>query len=104
MQFHTIGRADDISNQETVDIRQHEKFKAFALQTKVSWLKNVMEERMCPDQILLAVMDADCCVLLGLGCYLESRFSSFQQGNNGHRFLFGQSDVDTEPIRINEGD
>ena len=63
MQFHIIGRADDISNQETVDIRQHDKFKAFALQTKVSWSKNVMEERACPDQILLAAMDADfvCC-------------------------------------------
>ena len=102
VQFHIIGRADDISNLETCDLRQHDKFKAFCLQTKVSWSKNVLEERTCPDQILLGSMDSDFCVLLGLGCYLESRFSSFQQAPNGRRFLFGQSDEDDEPIRINE--
>ena len=99
LQFHIIGRADDISNLETMDLRQHDKFKAFALQTKVSWSKNVLEERACPDQILLGAHDSDFCVLLALGCYLESRFSTHQQGG---WFLFGQSDADDEPIRINE--
>ena len=42
-QFHIIGRADDISNLETFDLWQHDKFKAFPLQTKVSWSKNVLE-------------------------------------------------------------
>ena len=37
LQFHIIGRADDLSNLETEDLRQHDKFKAFALQTKVSY-------------------------------------------------------------------
>ena len=102
-QFHIIGRADDVSNMETLDLRQHDKFKAFALQTKVSWSKNVLEERVCPDQILLGAMDADFCVLLALGCYLESRFSTYQQDHAvGRRFLFGMGDEDDEPIRINE--
>ena len=102
IQFHIIGRADDISNLETVDLRQHDKFKAFALQTKVSWSKNVLEERACPDQILLGANDSDFCVLLALGCYLETRFSTFQQEMNGRRFLFGVSDEDDEPFRIND--
>ena len=104
LQFHIIGRADDISNLETYDLRQHDKFKAFALQTKVSWSKNVLEERVCPDQILLGAMDADFCVLLALGCFLETRFSSFHQDPQGQqrRFLFGCSDEDDEPIRVNE--
>ena len=102
VQFHIIGRADDISNLETVDLRQHDKFKSFALQTKVLWSKNVWEERACPDQILLGANDTDSCVLLALGCYLESRFSSFQQEMNGQRFLFGLSDEDDEPFWIND--
>ena len=47
-------------------------------------------------------MDADFCVLLALGCYLECRFSSHQQGPQGRNFLFGESDAEDEPIRINE--
>jgi hypothetical protein len=44
-------------------------------------------------------MDTDFCVLLALGTYLET-FLSKRAG--GHRFLFGDSDEDDEPIRINE--
>ena len=44
LQFHIIGRADDLSNIETPDLREHSKFGDFALQTKVSWSKNVLEE------------------------------------------------------------
>ena len=61
-----------------------------------------MEERSCPDQILLGAMDPDFCVLLGLGCCLESRFSTYQQNAAGRRFLFGTADDDDEPQRINE--
>jgi hypothetical protein len=99
LQFHIIGRADDISNLETVDLRSHDKFPSFALQLAVSWSKNVLDERDCPDQILLGAMDTDFCVLLALGTYLET-FLTKRPG--GHRFLFGDSDEDDEPIRINE--
>jgi hypothetical protein len=58
-QFHIIARTDDITNLETGDLRSHNKFGVFALQTKVSWSKNVMEERFCPDQILLGAADTD---------------------------------------------
>ena len=102
VQFHIIGCADDVSNLETSDLRQHGKFKTHCPQTKVSWSKNVLEEQECPDQILLDAMDADFCVLLMLGCYLETHFSTHQQGNNGRRFLFGDSNGDNEPIQINQ--
>jgi hypothetical protein len=67
-QFHIIGRADDISNLETIDLRVHKQFN-FALQMAVSWSKNVLDEQNCPDQILLGAMDTNFCVLLALGCY-----------------------------------
>ena len=102
-QFHIIARADDLSNLETADLREHEKFKTFALQTKVSWLKNVLEERDCPDQILLGANDPDFSVILGLACYLESRFATQQEPRGiGTRYLFGEGDQDDEPLRINE--
>jgi hypothetical protein len=97
IQFHIIGRTDDITNLETNDLRSHDKFGSFALQTKVSWSKNVMEERDCPDQIILGADDVDFCVLLSFGCYLESRLTGHQQG----RFLFGDSNDNEEPDRIN---
>ena len=102
LQFHIIGRADDVSNVETEDLRSHDKFSSFALQTKVSWSKNVLEERECPDQILIGAMDPDFCVLLGLACYLETRFSTHQPAPAGRRFLFGEQDDDDEAVRINE--
>jgi hypothetical protein len=101
MQFHLIGRTEDITNLETRDFRSHNKFKAFCLQTKVSWTrsKNVMEERDCPDQILLGSADPDFCVLVALSCWLESRM----MGNHGDLlYLFGHyADPDNEQQRIN---
>jgi hypothetical protein len=99
LQFHIIGRADDISNVETMDIHHHDQFPAMALQMAVSWSKNVLDERDCPDQILLGAMDTNFCVLIALGCYLETLLSTKA---DGHRFLFGNIDDNDEPIRINE--
>jgi hypothetical protein len=86
-QFHIVGRADDICHVETRDLRSHEKFSAFALQTKVSWSKNVMEERDCPDQILLGSNDTDFCVLLALSCYLEWKRRSTKDYLRIRRYL-----------------
>jgi len=36
LQFHIIGRSDDICNLETADIRSHDQFPDFALQMRVS--------------------------------------------------------------------
>ena len=72
-------------------------FQVFTLQLKVSWSKNVREERGCLDQILLGSNDADFCILLALSCYLESRLSTSEQG----KYLFGTSDDEREPDRVN---
>jgi hypothetical protein len=71
LQVHIIGRANDISNIEAMDLQSHDRFRSFALQMAVSWSKNVLDERNCPDQILLGCMDPDFCVLLSLGCWKE---------------------------------
>ena len=97
-QFHIIGCTDDIGNIKTEDMRQHDQFREFALNCKVSWSKNVMEEHDCPDQLMLGCNDCDFCVLLSLACYLESKIAD----NIGDcRFLFGENDNDNEPKRIN---
>jgi hypothetical protein len=96
-QFHTIARADNITNIETSDLRSHDKFGAFALPTKVYWNKNVMEEGSCPDQILIVAADTDFNIMLALSCYLESCMSSNRHG----RYLFGDSVNDMEPYRAN---
>jgi hypothetical protein len=96
-QFHIIARTDDITNIEMGYLRSHNKCGAFALQTKVSWNINVMEERSCPDQILSGAADADFFILLALACYLESRLSSNHHG----MYLFGDHGDGMEPERIN---
>jgi len=96
--FHLIARTDDICNLETRDLREHEQFPTFALQTKVAWSKNVHEERECPDQIILGANDPDFCPLIGLAGWLESRVEE-NWGNT--RYLFGDHPDEDEPMRMN---
>jgi len=98
LQFHLIARTDDISNLESADLREHEQFGDFALQTQVAWSKNVNEERDCPPQIILGANDPDFCCLIALASYLESRFEA-TWGNA--RYLFGERNDDDEPMRTN---
>jgi hypothetical protein len=57
-----------------------------------------MEERACPDQLLIGAADTDFCILLALACYLESRLTTNRNG----RYLFGDRDDEFEPDRANE--
>jgi hypothetical protein len=43
----------------------------FTLHAKLSWSKNIREERDSPMQIMLASMDDRICILLNLAIYLE---------------------------------
>jgi hypothetical protein len=87
-QYHMIARADDLGHFEISDLRSHSN-----LQIQVFWSKNVMEERKCPDQILLGSMDPNYCILLSFSIYLENWFTN----HNGHSsfFLFSD-DIDAE--------
>ena len=69
--WNLIMRSDDVANHKLEDLQTHPSFRRIALQTKVRWSKNVMEERECPPQILLGAMDPEFCVLLALGIWLE---------------------------------
>jgi hypothetical protein len=68
-QFHLCARIDDTAHFKMQDLCSHSnpRFSSFAIQTKVRWSKNVLDERNCPDQIFLGSMDSDFCILLALG-------------------------------------
>lgn len=96
-QFHIIGRTDDIANIETNDLRSHPLFSDFALSMKVSWSKNVMDERECPPQLLIGAMDDDFCVLMADAAYLECTLA----GRQHKKYLFEEWDDDAAPDRLN---
>jgi hypothetical protein len=97
-QFHLIGCTDEITNMETQYLCSHNKFKDFALQTKVSWSKNVLEERECPDQIMLACADPDFCIQLALACWIETQL---KENHGDAKYLFGHHNDEDEPDRMN---
>ena len=70
LQYNLIGRIDDICNFKMTDPRGHRQFD-FALLTKVSWSKNVRDERRCPDQILLGSMNPFMCVILNMAIWMS---------------------------------
>jgi hypothetical protein len=70
-QYHLIGRVDDTAHFQVGDPRGHDMYD-FALKTRVRWSKNVRDERVCPDQILLGASDDDFCIFIMLSIYLES--------------------------------
>ena len=74
-QFNFIARIDDTCHHELFDVKGHKTF-TFALQSKVRWSKNVVDERKCPDQIILGANDPLWCLILLLGVYLETYLES----------------------------
>ena len=76
MQYHLIGRVDDVCELRSSDPRGHSDYP-FAIKTKVRWSKNVHEERDCPDQILLAAGDPEFCIHIHLAAYLELYLSRY---------------------------
>jgi hypothetical protein len=56
---------------------------------KLSWSKNVREERDCPNQILLGADNSRYCVLLGLGLHIKT--SIRKHGEHGSVFHFGRN-------------
>jgi hypothetical protein len=89
-QYHLIARCDDVSHFKIRDLHGHTdpSFASFALQMKVTWSKNVLEERDCRDQIFFGSFDVQYCLLLSLSIYLELWFSD-NVVNTGRDLLFG---------------
>lgn len=69
-QCHLIGRVDDVANFKVADPHSCGDCD-FAPKTKVRWSKNVLEERQCPPQILLASNDPEFCLFIDFGIHLE---------------------------------
>jgi len=60
-QFSLVARGDDVVHLQILHLMPHEDYN-FAMKTKVTWSKNVCDERACAPQILLAAKDTDFCV------------------------------------------
>jgi hypothetical protein len=69
----------------------------FTLQSKLTWSKNVHEERDAPNQILIGAMDPWFCVLLDSAVWLEVFIES---GRGAHPYVFGFSDDYTVPKAV----
>jgi len=94
-QHHLIGRLDDAANFEINDPTSHPGFN-FALQTKVRWSKNGMEERDCPAQIVVAAQESLLCTVFNLAIYLEEHLWQ----TPGAKHLFANDLDDKAPIRL----
>ena len=94
-QYHLVGRIDDAANFEMSHPGGHDTYD-FALKTKVSWSKNVTDERRCPDQILLGSGDDTYCVLIALGLHLES----FLELHPETKYLFTEKDGKNAPKNL----
>ena len=70
-QFHMVGRIDDCVQLTKINLTANLRFP-FTLMAKLCWTKNAKEEREAPNQVLIASMSQDYCVLLALAVHLET--------------------------------
>ena len=88
-QFHMIGRVDDCSRWQRVNLSVHDAHSDKCLKTRLAWSKNVTEERDAPWQHVLGSMDPDFCALLNVGLWLEVSLGSVVgMGQRPHVFAF----------------
>jgi hypothetical protein len=86
LQWHLIGRVDDMMKLRRKDISSNLEHK-FALTVQMRWSKNITEERESPRQIVLGSYDERMCVLLHLAIHLELKGGDGECAQND--FLFG---------------
>jgi hypothetical protein len=94
-QYHLIGRVDDTAHFQVGDPRGHDVYD-FAIKTKVRWSKNVQDERLCPDQILLGAYDDEFCIFIMLSIYLESFLEQYPTP----KYLFSEETSEKTPMRL----
>ena len=86
VQFHMIGRLDDVCQFKTSELKSHSNFP-FLLTGRLCWSKNVQDERDAPDQILFPSKEWEYCVYIGLAVHLETFLATGDGENND--LLFG---------------
>lgn len=87
-QFHMIGRLDDSCKWLHSNLSAHDVFPGKAGKAKLSWGKNVYEERDAPWQHLFGCLDPMFCVLINVGLWLEV-FHTFIPDGRLRNFIFG---------------
>ena len=70
-QFAMIGRLDDCTQMLLENLQVHDRFPSYALQARMSWSKNVRDERGAPFQMLVGSMLTVYCVLVNVALWLE---------------------------------
>ena len=99
LQFHLIARIDDTMHIKFENVRKS-AFFSFLLQVRLSWWKNVREERDSPWQIMLPSMNHLYYVYLNLALWLEV-FLDFYTHTDLTPFLFGFSSDLRDPAGEN---
>ena len=94
-QGHLIGRVDDICHFKTADQKSHPTF-AYGLSSSVRWSKNVLDERACPDQIVLASQDSSTCYVLNMALYMEQFLGWYPDAYH----LFTEKDDEHAPDQL----
>ena len=74
-----IARMDDVAHVKKSTLKACPNYPGWLI-WKISWSKNVHDERDCPDQMLLGDMEPSTCVYLNLALFLE-KWLKFGDGN-----------------------
>ena len=95
-QVHLIARVDDAAHVLMSELQAHGLFD-YALQVRLRWTKNCLEERDAAEQIILSSSDQDFCVQTSLSIHLQYLLE-FLNGENSD-FLFCDSDETPEMVK-----
>ena len=96
IQVHLIARVDDAAHVLMSKLRVHGMFDC-ALRVRLRWMKNCLEERDAPEQIILGASYQDFCVLTSLSIHLQYLLE-FLNGENSD-YLFCNSSKTTEMVK-----
>ena len=97
VEYSLIARIDCTSQFLAENLTTSSDFD-FVLRGRLSWSKNVNEERDAPNQILIGAMDQNYCTLLGLAVALEVAMDAVGEGELSP-YVFGFSDDITVPLQ-----
>ena len=84
-QVHLIARVDNAAHVLMSKLRAHGMFN-YALQVRLRWTKNCLEERDAPEQIILGASDQDFCVLTSLSIHLQYLLEFINGENSDYLF------------------
>ena len=102
-QFHMIGRVDDCCKWRKENIDSHDLHPEKCAKARLSWSKNVTDERDAPWQHLFGCMDAIFCVLINLGLWLEIFHSRLPSARRRPFVFCFSEEVDNEERAGDQG-